>query len=408
MQDTAGGERGAIDSPAVPTPASRVPPTVKGLSLVSLFNDVASEMVYPLLPAFVTRTLGGGATLLGALDGAAELTAAVTKWVSGRLSDRPGFRLPLILGGYLTAVLVRPLNAVASAAWQVVGFRIVDRLGKGLRTAPRDALIAEVTPPASRGRAFGFHRAADHLGAVAGSVLAWWLLARGAEVREVIGWSVVPGLLAFFTLALVLRPMRPPPAAAPLAAAAEGARHAIDWSPVVALALLALARLPEALLILRVQDLGIATAQVPLLWAALHIVRSAGSYPGGWLADHLGARWTVAASGVVVAVVTGLLAMVLPPLAAALAFLAFGLVAGLTEPAERTLVARLSPRQLGRGFGGYHALTGLAALPAAVTFGAIYERVGAAPALLASLALTLLALAWWLLVPTAASMGGDR
>src|SRR5215217_9627767 len=124
---------------------SRDPVGVKGLSLVSLFNDFASEMVYPLLPAFVTRTLGGSAATLGLLDGASELTASALKWISGRLADRPGWRRPLILLGYATAVLVRPLIAVASAAWQVVGFRVIDRAGKGLRTPPRDALIAGVT-----------------------------------------------------------------------------------------------------------------------------------------------------------------------------------------------------------------------------------------------------------------------
>src|SRR3954454_19635309 len=182
-----------------------VPPAVRGLSLVSLFNDFASEMVYPLLPAFVTGTLGGGAALLGLLDGAADLTSAMLKVVSGRLADRPRWRGPLILLGYATAVLVRPLIAVASAAWQVVGFRVVDRVGKGIRTPPRDALIAEVTPRELRGRAFGFHRGADHFGAVLGSLAAWFLLREGAEVRRVIGWSVLPGVLAFVVLAVVLR-----------------------------------------------------------------------------------------------------------------------------------------------------------------------------------------------------------
>ena len=176
---------------------SRVPAGVKGLSLVSLFNDFASEMVYPLLPAFVTRTLGGSAVTLGLLDGASELTASALKWISGRLADRPGWRRPLILAGYGTAVLVRPLIASTSAAWQVVGFRVIDRIGKGLRTPPRDAMIAEITPPELRGRAFGFHRGADHFGAVLGSLAAWWLLRQGANVRSVIGWSVVPGLVAF-------------------------------------------------------------------------------------------------------------------------------------------------------------------------------------------------------------------
>src|SRR3954452_13278617 len=187
---------------------SRVPAGVKGLSLVSLFNDFASEMVYPLLPAFVTRTLGGSAVTLGLLDGASELTASALKWISGRLADRPGWRRPLILAGYGTAVLVRPLIASTSAAWQVVGFRVVDRVGKGLRTPPRDAMIAEITPPGLRGRAFGFHRGADHFGAVLGSLAAWWLLRQGANVRSVISWSVVPGLVAFVVLAGVLRASR--------------------------------------------------------------------------------------------------------------------------------------------------------------------------------------------------------
>src|SRR5919112_625150 len=198
--------------PAMPSPA--VPQTVKGLSLVSLFNDFASEMVYPLLPAFVVGTLGGGALILGLLDGAADLTSAVLKVVSGRLADRAGWRKPLILVGYATAVLVRPLIAVAGAAWQVVGFRVVDRVGKGIRTPPRDALIAAVSTPEARGRAFGFHRAADHFGAVIGSLAAWYLLTRGAEVRSVIGWSVVPGVLAFLLLAVVLRGARAPAAVA--------------------------------------------------------------------------------------------------------------------------------------------------------------------------------------------------
>ena len=132
-----------------------VPRGVKALGAVSFFNDVASEMVYPLLPAFVSR-LGGGPIALGALDGAAELVSAAIKWASGALADRPGWRRPLILVGYLVAVLARPLVSVSAAAWQVIAFRVVDRVGKGLRTPPRDALITELTVSESRGRAFGF------------------------------------------------------------------------------------------------------------------------------------------------------------------------------------------------------------------------------------------------------------
>jgi MFS family permease len=385
--------------PAAPE-AAGLPPAVKGLSLVSLFNDFASEMVYPLLPAFVTGTLGGGAALLGLLDGAADLTSAVLKVVSGRLADRPRWRGPLILAGYLTAVLIRPLIAVANAAWQVVGFRVIDRVGKGIRTPPRDALIAGLTPPPLRGRAFGFHRGADHLGAVIGSLAAWYFLSRGFDVRRVIGWSVVPGLVAFVILAVVLRGARSIAPVASGSAASVGppsrTEAPVFWAPVLALTALTFFRLPEALLLLRLQDAGVAVALVPLVWAGLHVVRSASSYPGGWLADRLGPRATVAAGGLVFAAVAAALGLHLTPGAAVVTFLALGLVAGLTESAERSMIARLSPVRTGRGFGLYHALTGATALPAGLIFGWIYQSVSGPAALEASAAGMVVAVALWL------------
>src|SRR5256885_2273961 len=195
------GGRGSDRSPLrVPSPESRTPDPlprqVKLFGWVSLLNDFASEMIYPLLPAFVTGVLGGGAGVLGALDGAAEFAAAVVKLAAGRLADRTTLRGPMIVLGDFIAVVVRPVIAVTGAAWQVIGLRVVDRLGKGLRTPPRDALIADLTPPQQRGRAFGLQRGMDHAGAVLGPILAWWLLASGsANVRTVIGASIVPGVL---------------------------------------------------------------------------------------------------------------------------------------------------------------------------------------------------------------------
>ena len=388
-----------VTAPAPPQ-ATRLPPAVKGLSLVSLFNDFASEMVYPLLPAFVTGTLGGGAALLGLLDGAADLTSSVLKVASGRLADRPRWRGPLILAGYLTAVLVRPVIAVASAAWQVVGFRVIDRVGKGIRTPPRDALIAGLTPPRLRGRAFGFHRGADHLGAVIGSLAAWYFLSRGVDVRQVIGWSVVPGVLAFLILAIVLRGVSMPQSESVGTEAGSGltldAGGPVFWAPVLALTALTFFRLPEALLLLRLQDTGVAVALVPLVWAGLHVVRSATSYPGGWLADHLGPRATVAAGGLVFAAVASVLGSSLSPSAAVVTFLALGLVAGLTESAERAMIARLSPVRTGRGFGLYHALTGATALPAGLVFGWIYQSISGPAALAASAVGMAAAVVLWL------------
>src|SRR5213593_3386275 len=188
----------AAGATAAAITTTRLPRQVKLFGAVSLLNDFASEMIYPLLPALVTGVLGAGPQALGALDGAADFAAAFVKLGAGRLADRPASRGRLVVLGYAVAVLVRPVIAFAAAAWQVIGLRVVDRLGKGLRTPPRDALIADVTPSPLRGRAFGLQRGMDHAGAVLGPILAWWLLAPGggsANVRAVIGWSVAPGVL---------------------------------------------------------------------------------------------------------------------------------------------------------------------------------------------------------------------
>src|SRR5216110_2931510 len=171
-----------------PRAPSRLPRQVKLFGWVSLLNDFASEMIYPLLPAFVTGVLGAGPQALGALDGAAEFAASVVKFGAGRLADRTARRGPLIVLGYAIAVLVRPIIALTGAAWQVIGLRVVDRIGKGIRTPPRDALMADVTPATLRGM--------DHAGAVLGPLTAWWLLTSGsADVRAVIAWSLAPGVV---------------------------------------------------------------------------------------------------------------------------------------------------------------------------------------------------------------------
>jgi MFS family permease len=388
------------------TPPPAIPRTVKGLALVSLFNDFASEMVYPLLPAFVVGTLGGSATILGVLDGAADFAAAATKWVSGGLADRPGWRKPLIVLGYFSAILIRPIMAKASAAWQVVGFRVLDRIGKGMRTPARDALIADVTPPEIRGRAFGFHRAADHFGSIPGSLLAWWLLSHSVDVRHVLTLSILPGVLAGLILLFVLRGTATKPSG--VSGHPEGSEgrqpSAVDatgrvfWGPVLALAGLVLLRLPETLLLLRLQDLGVAVTLIPLVWAGLHVVRSSVSYPGGWLTDRLGSRGVVAAGGLAFAAGAALLGFPLGVTAAIVVFLALGTVAGLTESAERSLVARLAPRRTGRGFGAYHAVTGFAVLPAATGFGALYQGLGGGTALWTSAGGMVVATIVWLMV----------
>src|SRR5213082_1116069 len=391
------GGRGSDRSPLrVPSPEprtpNRLPRQVKLFGWVSLLNDFASEMIYPLLPAFVTGVLGGGPQALGALDGAAEFAAAVVKLGAGRLADRTSRRGPLIVLGYLIAVVVRPVIAVTGAAWQVIGLRVVDRLGKGLRTPPRDALIADATPADLVGRAFGLQRGMDHAGAVLGPIVAWWLLASGsAGLRTVIGASIVPGVLVLLLASRAVKggaatggmgrqqaaiPSEPMPPSA--------ARYRPVPPALLAISFFYLLRMPDTLIILRSQQLGVPVAVVPLLWAAVHIVRSTSSFLGGAASDRLGPGQTMWVGWLVYAMLAVGMARAGTAAAAWGLFLALGLVSGLTESPERALVARLAGTHQGSGFGAYHGITGFAALVGGVALGGVFQRYGAGPAFLAS------------------------
>ncbi len=372
-----------------PRAPSRLPRQVKLFGWVSLLNDFASEMIYPLLPAFVTGVLGAGPQTLGALDGAAEFAAAGVKLVSGRLADRVPLRGPLIVLGYFIAVVVRPVIAVTGAAWQVIGLRVVDRLGKGLRTPPRDALIADVTPAELRGHAFGLQRGMDHAGAVLGPILAWWLLASGrANVRAVIGASIVPGVvvlvLAVWAVTGGNGRYKAVVASQPLPTTTAQNRPLPP--ALVAIALFYLLRMPDTLIILRSQQLGVPVAIVPLLWAAVHVVRSSSSFVGGAATDRLGPARTMWAGWLVYAALALGMARAGTALAAWGLFLALGLVAGLTESPERALVARLAGTHQGSGFGRYYGITGFAALVGGVALGVLFQRYGASLAFVASAA----------------------
>ena len=383
--------------------ASRLPRPVKLFGFVSLLNDFASEMIYPLLPAFVTGVLGAGPQALGALDGAAEFAASVVKFAAGRLSDRPARRGSLIVLGYAIAVLVRPIIAVTAAAWQVIGLRVVDRIGKGIRTPPRDALMADVTPAPLRGRAFGLQRGMDHAGAVLGPLTAWWLLTSGsADVRTVIAWSLAPGVLVLVLAVWAVRDGerrgRMGNDGEPVAAPSPSFPVLPRPSPsllLFAISFFYLLRMPETLLILRSQQLGVSTAAVLLLWAALHVVRSSASFAGGRLTDRIGASRTMWLGWLAYATVAAGFAVARGAGAAWTLFLAFGIVAGLTESPERTLVAQFAGGHQGSGFGLYHSVTGLAALAGGIGLGAVFQAYGAGTAFRGSAAGGLaLVLAW--------------
>jgi MFS family permease len=384
-------------------PPSALPRQVTLFGWVSLLNDFASEMIYPLLPAFVTGVLGAGPSALGALDGAAEFAAACVKLAAGRLADRPPLRGRMIVIGYVAAVVVRPVIALTGAAWQVIGLRVVDRIGKGVRTPPRDALIADITPPAMRGRAFGLQRGMDHAGAVLGPLVAWWLLTAGrADLRAVIGASIAPGVVVVLLALWAVRAAASrqgaareedghgpthPAAATAAAAAASGAETpvpAAGFAPLLAIACFYLLRMPDTLIILRSQQLGVPVAVVPLLWAAVHVVRSSSSFFGGAASDRLGPGRTMWVGWLVYAALALAMARAQSAGAAWAVFLGIGLVAGLTESPERALVARLAGARQGSGFGIYHGVTGLAALIGGVALGAAFQVYGAGPAFVVS------------------------
>lgn len=374
----------------------RIPAVVKQLGIVSFCNDLASEMVYPLLPALVTTKLGAGAVSLGALDGISEAMSAVVKWFSGRLADRAGWRRPLVIAGYGLAALSRPVMGIAGAAWHVIGLRATDRLGKGARTPPRDAVIADATRPDLRGRAFGYHRGMDHAGAVAGPLVAWVMIAgwNATPVQVILG-SAIPGVIA---IAVVTWAMQ-------LAGSENGAGR-VHWeagdgretasgkretqAPSTALLFglivaFAFARFPETLLLLRMQELGVAVALMPVAWGAMHLIRTAASYPGGWLSDRVGPRRTMLAGWLLYGGVCVGLATAESGGVAFGWFLVYGLVAPATEAPERAFIAAAAGRgRQGRGFGAYHASVGIAALPGSLLFGALYDRLGAGTALLGS------------------------
>jgi MFS family permease len=364
----------------------RLPPVVRALGAVSFFNDLASEMVYPLLPQLMTRGLGAGALALGALDGVSDAVASAVKLGAGWLSDRPRWRKPLILGGYLVAAVTRPLMGTAALAWQVVGLRAVDRVGKGARNPPRDAVIADAVDRGLRGRAFGYQRAMDHAGAMVGPLVAAGLMAAFAlDAGAVILWSVVPGLAAVVVAVFALRALAPRPAPVAASPAADADADPPPAALIGLVLLFAALRMPEALLLLRLQDLGVVAPLIPVLWAALHVVRSGASYPGGWLSDRIGAATTMVLGWGVYAAAVGAMAVAAGPWGGALAFLAFGLVSACTESPERALVAAWAGRaRRGRGYGLYHAGVGLVALPGGLALGALYQWRGGGVALAVS------------------------
>lgn len=355
-----------------------LPRNVRLLGFVSLLNDLSSEMVYPLIPMFLLDVLHGSRAQLGLIEGFGESVASLLKLVSGGLSDRLGRRKGLVVLGYALAVLVRPLTGLATAPWHLFSVRLADRIGKGIRTAPRDALVAESTEPRMRGRAFGFHRAMDHLGAALGPLVATailWFYPQSLRVLFLV--TAVPGVLVLLAMIFGLReqPFEPTSSQAPGGKFRDLGRPFRDY--LIALFIFTLGNSSDMFLLVRARELGVAATWIPSLWIAFHVLKSIGSWLAGQMVDRLGARPMIVAGWGIYAIVYVLMAFASQAWHVWALFLVYGVYYSLTEPAERTLVAQLvGPARKGLAYGFFNLTLGIAALPASIVCGFLYDSYG--------------------------------
>jgi MFS family permease len=360
---------------------------------VSFFTDTASEIVYPLLPLFLTRVLGAGAMSLGVIEGVAEGANSILKIISGWLADRWGTPKRLVLAGYGLSSFMRPLMAVVGSWTQVLGLRFVDRLGKGIRTSPRDAMLARFAPPDKRGRVYGFHRAMDHAGAVIGPlVAAAYLYLHPGGYRALFALTLVPGVIVVLILLAVPETRAQAAREGRPALAPAGRLPAVFYTAIAVITIFSLGNASDAFLLLRLGDLGVSSVSIPILWSALHVVKMTSSVLGGALSDRLGRRTLIATGWLWYAAVYAAFGYFtqLPMVVAV--FLAYGLYFGATEGVEKAWVADMAPASSrGTAFGVYNAAIGFGQLAASVLFGLIWTRVSPRAAFLTGASLALAA-----------------
>jgi len=403
------------------------------VSWTSFFTDTASEAVYPIMPLYLTRVLGGTAMAIGIIEGAAEALNSLLKILSGRISDRWRSRKPFVMVGYSVSTAARPLVALASSWPQVLLVRLADRVGKGIRTAPRDALLAAWAEPSTRGYVFGLHRSMDHAGAVVGPLLAsLFLWCYPEHYRALFALTLIPGVIAVLMLVPVPETADRPLVALPAggvrnsrvaqdrgARASDVAQDRSARAPVVVqdfspanqhavvgtldsqfyrylgvVFLFSLGNSTDAFLLLRLSEIGLGAAWIPIAWAALHVVKATVSPIGGHLSDRLSRRGIIATGWLMYAAVYGGFAMASSKSALVMLFLVYGVYYGLTEGVEKAVVADLAPVEArGTAFGAYHAVIGIGALAASLLFGLIWKLAGAPAAFAVGAALALVSAA---------------
>jgi MFS family permease len=377
---------------------------------VSLATDSATEAIYPLLPFFLTRVLHAGAVSLGIVEGAAEAVNSILKIIAGRMADRSPKKRPLVLFGYTVSSLARPFIAITTSWFQVFTVRVLDRVGKGVRSAPRDAMLAKFTTPTTRGKVYGFHRGMDHLGAVVGPALATlFLYFYPDRYRTLFALTIVPGAIAvaliFFVKEDGKQLDRPDDADATQHRTARAETHGAGrldeprlhssfTTFMAVLTLFMLGSSSDAFLLLRMTDVAGGPKFVPLMWAALHVVKASVSMVGGSWSDRVGRRTVIATGWLVYAAVYAGFAVSSSLTALVAWLLIYGFYFGLAEGTEKALVADLAPEaRRGFAFGVYNAVQGIGSLLASVVFGIVWKFYGASAAFGLGAALALAATA---------------
>ena len=381
-------------------PAKRppLPPDILALGFVSLFMDISSEMIHSLLPVFMVSVLGASATAVGLIEGIAEATAQIVKIFSGTVSDWIGRRKLLAILGYGLAAATKPLFPLAASLGWVLAARFIDRIGKGIRGAPRDAMIGDLAPPESRGAAYGLRQAMDTVGAFAGPLLALWLMAQFADdMRKVFWVAVIPALVSVAVLVSAVkepRVVRRAAAAAPLLSLAGLKRLGpAFWVVTVIGAVLTLARFSEAFLVLRARDVGLDIGLVPLVLVVMNVAYAACAYPAGRLSDEHG-RGPLLVLGCVALVVADALLAQGGTIWVVMAGVVFwGLHMALTQGILATMVADAVPEdRRGTAFGVFNLASGIAMLLASVVAGELWDRLGAPATFIAGAAFTAITL----------------
>ncbi len=381
-----------------------IPGSVVALGFVSLFMDISSEMIHSLLPVFLVSVIGASALSVGFLEGIAEATASITKIFSGVISDWVGRRKPLLLLGYGMAALTKPVFPLAGTLGAVLAARFLDRIGKGIRGAPRDALVAEVTPPDLRGAAFGLRQSMDTVGAFAGPALAMLLMVLSGDDFRLVFWvAVIPAFIAVAVIVFAVREPAAEPSAEPRRFPIRRSQlrrlDAVYWGVVALASVMTLARFSEAFLLLRAQSVGVEDAYAPLVLIVMNIVYAASAYPLGRLADRLDRR-NLLALGVGLLILADLvLAAAGAPWTVLAGAAVWGLHMGATQGLLAVFVADAAPKDLrGTAFGLYNLVTGVALLAASALAGALWTLVGPAATFLAGAAFSAVAMLGLLMI----------